>query len=353
MAVKPVSLGGRMVGPGCPPYIIAEIGANHNGDIALAKRMIDEAKRCGADAVKFQSWSSSSLICKGEFERNTTYADKKRHFGSLKEMVDAYQLTPDQHVELNVYCRGIGVHFMCSAFSPAEVTLLKDLKVPAIKLASMDVTNPVLLAAAAESGVPLILSTGLSDLAEVADAVAILRAHGCQDLVLLHCISIYPPAYEDIHLNNMKTLENAFNVPVGFSDHSIGSAIPIASVALGACMVEKHFTLEKDMEGWDHWISANPEELEVICRESRNVFHALGSTERIVTEAELKKRKSFRRCIVLSKDLPAGHTLQLEDLDFKRPGTGIAPTEYPYVVGRTLARDLEADHELAWSDFTG
>lgn len=350
MALKPVSLAGRPVGPGHAPYIIAEIGANHNGNIDLAKRMIDEAKRCGADAVKFQSWSSSSLIAKGEFERNTTYADKKRHFGSLKEMVDAYQLTPEQHVVLNDYCRSCGVHFLSSAFSPKEVTLLKNLGVPAIKLASMDVTNPLLLAAAAASGVPLILSTGLSSMAEVATAVDTLRSHGCQDLILLHCISIYPPAYEDIHLNNMRTLELAFEVPTGFSDHSIGTAIPIAAVALGACVIEKHFTLQKDMEGWDHWISADPVELEAICREGRNVFHALGSTARTVTEAELKKRRSFRRCIVLSRALPAGHTLTLQDLDFKRPGTGIAPTEYPYLIGRQLQRSLEADHELSWSD---
>lgn len=353
MAVTPVSLAGRLVGPGFPPYIIAEIGANHNGDIDLAKRMIDEARRCGADAVKFQSWSSTSLICKGEFERNTAYADKKRHFGSLKEMVDAYQLTPDQHVELNEYCKRSDIHFMSSAFCPAEVTLLKDLDVPAIKLASMDVTNPVLLAAAAESGVPLILSTGLADLAEVAAAVDVLRSHGCKELILLHCISIYPPAYEDIHLNNMKMLETAFNLPVGFSDHSIGSAIPIAAVAVGACMIEKHFTLEKDMEGWDHWISADATELEVICREGKNVFHALGSTVRTVSEAELKKRKNFRRCIVLSRDLPEGHVLSLEDLDFKRPGTGIAPTAYPFVVGRKLNRNCEFDHELNWSDLHG
>lgn len=350
MAVKPVSLNGRLVGPGHPPYIIAEIGSNHNGDIPLAKRMIDEARRCGADAVKFQSWSDKTLISKAEYERNTTYADKKRHFGSLKEMVDAYQFTPEQHVEINDYCKQVGIHFMSSAFSPEEVDLLSSLDVPAIKLASMDVTHPVLLEAAAKSGKPIILSTGLADMAEVATAVATLQESGCKELVLLHCISIYPPDYKDIHLNNMKTLETAFNVPVGFSDHSIGTSVPTAAVALGACMIEKHFTLDKDMEGWDHWISADPEELEVICRESRNVFEALGSGVRTVSPAELEKRKKFRRCIVLKTDLRAGHTLTLADLDFKRPGTGIAPTDYPYVVGRTLKHDLPEDHELAWTD---
>lgn len=350
MAVKTVSLKGRLVGPGHPPYIIAEIGSNHNGDLALAKHMIDEAKRCGADAVKFQSWTSKTLISKAEYERNTSYADKKRHFGSLKEMVDAYQFTPEQHVDINNYCQQVGVHFMSSAFSPEEVELLVSLDVPAIKLASMDVTHPVLLAAAAKSGKPLILSTGLADMAEVATAVSILQENGCTELVLLHCISIYPPEYQDIHLNNMKMLEAAFNVPVGFSDHSIGTAIPLAAVALGACMIEKHFTLDKDMDGWDHWISADPGELEVICRESKNVFEALGSSVRSVSEAEMAKRSKFRRCIVLKTDLKAGHTLTLADLDFKRPGTGIAPTDYPYVIGRSLKHNLAEDHELSWSD---
>jgi len=347
-----VKFADRLVGPKQPPYIIAEIGSNHNGDIELAKKMIAEAKRCGAHAAKFQSWSNKTLISKGEYERNAEYADKKRHFGSLKDMVDAYQFTPEQHHEINDYCKTQGIHFMSSAFSKEEVDLLASLDVPAIKLASMDVTHPLLLEYAAKSGKPLILSTGLASMAEISTAVDILKSNGCEDFVILHCISIYPPAYEDIHLNNMKTLEAAFNVPVGFSDHSVGSAIPLAAIALGACVVEKHFTLDKDMEGWDHWISASPEELEVICREGLNIHTALGSTERTVSEAERAKREKFRRCTVIKTDLKAGHSLTLDDLDFKRPGTGIHPHEYPYVVGKTLKHDLEEDHQLSWEDLS-
>ena len=347
-----VKFGDRLVGPNHPPYIIAEIGSNHNGDIDLAKKLIDEAKRCGAHAAKFQSWSNKSLVSRAEYDRNAEYADKKRHFGSLKEMVDAYQFTPEQHHEINDYCKAQGIDFMSSAFSPEEVDLLASLDVPAIKLASMDVTHPVLLEYAAESGKPLILSTGLASMAEIATAVDILQKNGCKELVLLHCISIYPPDYKDIHLNNIKMLKEAFNVPVGFSDHSVGSAIPLAAMALGACVIEKHFTLDKDMEGWDHWISASPEEMEIICREGKNVFTALGSSQRIVSDAERAKRERFRRCIVLKTDLKAGHILSLDDLDFKRPGTGIHPVEYPYVVGRTLKHDLEEDYQLSWEDLT-
>jgi len=345
-----VSLAGRRVGPDHPPYIIAEIGSNHNGDVALAKRMIDVAKRCGADAVKFQSWSSTSLVAKGEYDRNTEYADKERHFGSLRAMVEAYQLTPPQHYELAAYCAEVGIHFLSSAFSVEEVALLVDVDVPAIKIASMDVTHPLLLQAVARSGKPVILSTGLSTLAEIAVAVATLREHGCEQLVVLHCVSLYPPEDRQVRLRNIPMLREAFELPVGFSDHSLGTPVPLAAVALGACMIEKHFTLDTSMQGWDHWMSAEPDELEALCRGARQIHDALGGSARVVGAAEIEKRKKFRRCIVLRHKVAAGHVLSLDDLDFKRPGTGIAPTDHPIVSGRTVRHDLEADHELSWSD---
>jgi N,N'-diacetyllegionaminate synthase len=348
--VQPINLSGRLVGAGHPPYIIAEIGSNYNGDMALCKHMINEAKRCGADAVKFQSWSKNSLISKAEYTRNTTYADTHRHFGSLEAMVEKYQFTALQHHEVAAYCKDIGIHFMSSAFSPEEVDLLASMDTPAIKVASMDVNHLPLLAHMAKSGKPIILSTGLSSMAEIATAMQTLQENGAKEISLLHCISIYPPEYKDIHLNNMRTLEQTFNVPIGFSDHSVGTAIPLAAIALGACIIEKHFTVDKTMEGWDHWISADPAELEVICREGKNIFTALGSATRIVSEAELAKRSKFRRRAVLTRAVKAGEVLKLEDLDFKRPGTGIHPNEYAYVVGRAVKRDLEAEAELEWSD---
>lgn len=345
-----ISFAERRVGHNHLPYVIAEIGSNHNGDIPLARKMIEEAKRRGADAVKFQSWSTTSLISKAEYARNTTYQDKDRHFGSLYEMVERYQLTPDQHYELAEFCRGIDIHFLSSAFSPEEVQLLVDVDVPAIKIASMDVNHPVLLESAARSGKPIILSTGLSTLSEVAAAVDTLRSNGCKDLIVLHCISVYPPRHEDVNLRNIEMLATALDVPVGFSDHSIGTSLAIASVALGACLIEKHYTMDKNMDGWDHWMSADPDELEAICTETKNVFRALGSRRRIVSDDEIEKRKKFRRCIVIRNAIKAGHVITLDDIDFKRPGTGISPTEYPHVTGRRAARDLDDDHELSWED---
>lgn len=347
-----LNIDGRLVGDGESPYVIAEIGSNHNGDMNLCRTLIDAAKKCGADAVKFQSWSKLSLISKAEYARRTHYADKERHFGTLEEMVDRYQLTEAQHHEVVAYCRDIGITFLSSAFSPREVDLLESLGVGAHKIASMDVTHLPLLGYVGQTGRPVILSTGMATLAEIERAVMTLRENGSGPIALLHCISIYPPAFETIHLRNITSLQQMFQLPVGFSDHSIGVSIPLAAIALGSCIIEKHFTINKSLHGWDHTISADPQELEVICREGRNVFAALGRYERIVSDEEQTKRKAFRRRVVLARPLPAGHRITEDDLDYKRPGTGIGPEETRYIVGRRLGRDVDADHELEWSDLS-
>ena len=348
--MEKLTIDGRLIGPGEPPYIIAEIGSNYNGDMRLCKKLIDSAKKCGADAVKFQSWSKSSLICKAEYERNTSYTDKKRHFGSLEEMVEKYQFTPEQHIEVKKYCKKKDITFLSSCFSKNEVDLLYDLDVPVFKIPSMDVPNIPLLQYVATKHRPVILSTGMATLGEIERAVQILQNGGSGPIALLHCIAIYPPSYETIHLRNMGMLSIAFDVPVGFSDHSLGTAIPLAAIALGACVIEKHFTLDKNLEGWDHAISADPPELETIVREGKNIFHALGNTMRIVNEAEMEKRKKFRRRIVMKRAMKKGETICIDDIDFKRPGNGIHPDEIKYVIGRTLQRDVQFDDELEWSD---
>lgn len=333
------------------PYIIAEIGANHNGDIELAKQIIDKAIECGADAVKFQSWTPTSLICKEEYDRNQVYTDSpKKHFGSLKEMVEKYYLREEEHFELKKYCDTKGVDFCSTPFSKEEVDLLMKLNVPFIKVASMDMNNLELLKYMAKQQKPIILSTGMSTLAEIEKAIEVIEGEGNNQIVLLHCISIYPPAYEDINLNNIPMLEKTFGYPVGFSDHTIGTSIPLAAVTLGSCIIEKHFTLDKDMPGWDHEISADPSELKVICEESKNIVKSLGSFKRIVSEAEKEKLKKFRRSIIIARDMKKGEEIKLEDLGFKRPGTGIRPDEVKYVIGKKLMRDTEKDEILKWED---
>lgn len=341
---------GRAMGEGCAPYLIAEIGANHNGDMDLARRLVDAAQAAGADAVKFQSWTADSLISSAEYERNAQYSDKKRHFGSLREMVERYQLTVEQHRELARYCSQKGVDFLATPFSPVEVDLLDSLDVPAFKVASMDVNHLPLLEYIAGKGRPVFLSTGMSTLAEIARAVDTLRGAGARQLVLLHCVSVYPPDPDSINLRNIVGLRDAFAVPVGFSDHTLGVAVSLAAVALGAVVIEKHFTLDKNLEGWDHEISADQDELAALAGGARAVFQALGQRQRVVSPAELQKRVQFRRRLVLRRAVARGGVLCAEDLDFKRPGTGIGPDELGYVVGRRVVRDLRPDEELEWAD---
>jgi N,N'-diacetyllegionaminate synthase len=346
--MKTIKFGDVEVGPNTSPYIIAEIGSNHNGDMDLCRQLIDAAAAAGAHAVKFQSWTDTSLISEEEYVRNTVYSDKKKHFGSLREMVTAYQLTADQHLEAQAHCRARGIAFCSTPFSIEEADLLEKLAVPFFKIASMDIVHLPLLKYVARKQRPVVISTGMATLGEIEHAVEAVRAEGNEQIVLLHCVSIYPPEYETIHLRNIATLQQAFDVPVGFSDHTLGTAIPLAAISLGACVIEKHFTLDQDMPGWDHAISANPEQLRTIVIEGRNIFTALGGRGRTVSAAEMEKRKKFRRSLVARRKLDRGHLLTEADLDAKRPGTGIAPNEIAYVLGRRLASDVAADQVLHW-----
>ena len=348
--MKTIHFGAIEVGDGAPPYVIAEIGSNHNGDMALCHRLIDAAADAGAQAVKFQSWSETSLIAEEEYARNTAYADRKKHFGSLREMVRAYQFTAEQHEAAHAHCQERGIAFCSTPFSPEEADLLEALDVPFFKIASMDVTHLPLLRYVARKQRPVVLSTGMATLAEIERAVEAIRAEGNEEIVLLHCVSIYPPEPDAIHLRNMETFRRAFGVPVGFSDHTLGTAVPLAAVALGACVIEKHFTLDKDLPGWDHAISADPAELRAIVEGGRAVADALGSTVRTVSAAERAKRAQFRRSLVARRALEQGHVLTEGDLDAKRPGTGIPPDQWAHVLGRTLAADVAPDQVLRWED---
>lgn len=338
----------------CEPYIIAEIGANHNGDILLAKEIIDAAVECGVDAVKFQSWTPDSLIAKEEYDRNQSYNDGdggKKHFGSLREMVEKYYLKEHEHEELSAYAKSKGVDFCSTPFSYKEADLLDKIEVPYFKIASMDINNLSLLKHVALKRKPIILSTGMASLSEIEKAINTIENTGNKNIVLLHCISIYPPKYEDIHLRNINMLQQTFGYPVGFSDHTIGFSIPLAAVALGACIIEKHFTIDKDLPGWDHQISADPSEMKIIVEESKNIIRSLGNTKRIISEAEEQKKLKFRRSIVAETDLTAGTIINEAHLNYKRPGTGISPDKKEFVIGRKLKRNIEKDTLFKWEDF--
>jgi N-acetylneuraminate synthase len=344
-----IKIGNKEIYNFSKPYVIAEIGANHNGDMNLAKQMIDAAVSCGADAVKFQSWTPKTLIAKEEYDRNQKYDDSpKKHFGSLKEMVEKYYLREEQHYELKAYCDTKKVDFCSTPFSEYEVDLLEKCQVPFFKVASMDINNFQLLNYLADKGKPVILSTGMATLSEVDRALELVAKKGCKEMALLHCISIYPPAYEDINLNNITMMQKTFGIPIGFSDHTIGFSIPLASVALGSCIIEKHFTTDKNLPGWDHEISADPHEMEIICRESANIAKSMGTFVKVVSKAEQEKKMKFRRSAVFTKNLKSGHVLSIDDLTSKRPGTGISPDLIDQLIGRKLTVDIEEDMLVKW-----
>ncbi len=348
--MEQLSIAGRLIGRDEPPYLIAEIGANHNGDETLCRVLIDAAKQSGAHAVKLQSWSKASLIGAAEYRRNASYSVGMQSSDTLEQQVERYQLDADEQRSVFEYARQVGITVFSSCFATEEVDLLESLGAPAYKVASMDVNNPPLLAYVAKTRKPVLLSTGMATLGEVEQALEVLRTNGSGSVALLHCVSIYPCPPALVNLRALQTWRQAFDVPVGFSDHTLGIAVPLAAVALGACIVEKHFTIDRTLEGWDHAISADPAEFRALADGTAAVHEALGESRRRIGPEELAKRAVFRRRAVARGALTSGHRLTSADLDFKRPGTGIGPDELRYVVGRTLLRDLEPDEEIEWKD---
>ncbi len=338
-----IDLGPAEVGEGCPPLLIAEIGSNHNGDMDLCRRLIDAAIDAGADAVKFQSWTEETLFSREGYEQSE----------SLREAVRQYQFAPEQHREIQGYCREQGVPFCSSVFSEEEADLLEDLGVPFYKIASMDINNLPLLRYVAQKGRPMVVSTGMATLGEIEQAVTAIQEVGNEKIVLLHCVSVYPPDLDRVDLRNMETLEAAFGTPVGFSDHTLGTNVPLAAVARGACLIEKHFTVDKDLPGWDHAISANPEELAALVEGAGEIHRALGTSVRTVGPDEREQRAQFRRSAIAQMPLDEGEVLSREKVAFKRPGDGIAPDEFEYAAGRVVSESVEAGHVVRWRHVGG
>lgn len=345
---------GRVISDYGKPYIIAELGSNHNGDMKIARDLILRAKECGADCVKFQSWSKETIFSRKVYDDNYFLADdyRNRTDYTLEEIVEEFSISEKELLDMAQICKEVGIDFSSSPFSKREVDFLVDeCHAPFVKIASMDLNNYPFLDYVAKKGAPVVLATGLSELWEVAKAVKMIEDAGNNQIILLHCISVYPPRFEDINLNNIIGLRSMFpDYPIGFSDHSIGVEIPAAAAALGSCIIEKHFTLDKDMFGWDHKISADPSELKELVDSADHIYKALGSTKRVVNNDEIKKRDAFRRSIVAAGNLKAGDVITYDDIDFKRPGTGITPGEVQNIVGRTLKRDVAFDQMISLED---
>jgi N-acetylneuraminate synthase len=344
-----IRIGGARVGDGEPCFVIAEAGVNHNGDLGLAKDLADAAREAGASAVKFQSFQAALLATEGAPKAG--YQSRATgHQGSQLEMLRALQLDEDAHRALIDHCRAVGVTFLSSAFDAQSADLLERLDVPCFKLGSGELTNLPLLRHVARKGRPMILSTGMSRLGEVEDAVLAIEAEGLRQIVLLHCVSNYPADPGEANLRAMDTLRAAFGYPVGYSDHTLGDEVSLAAVARGACALERHFTLDRTLPGPDHQASLEPEELARWIASVRKVEAALGDGRKAPALGEAATAAAARRSLVAARDVPAGKPLAWDDLTLLRPGTGLPPALLEWVLGRALRRELRRGDLLRLED---
>lgn len=323
-------------------FIIAEAGVNHNGSIDLAKRMIDEAARIGADAVKFQSFKAEKLVTaaaqKAEYQKATTGTAESQF-----EMLKKLELDYGKHKELMDYAEKRKILFLSSPFDLESIDLLDTLGLPLFKIPSGEITNYPYLVRIARLKKKVILSTGMADLGEVEDAIEVLESNGCEDITILHCNTEYPTPMADVNLLAMKTMAKAFGLPVGYSDHTPGIEIPIAAAAMGASVIEKHFTLDKTMPGPDHRASLEPNEFSDMILAIRNIELAMGDGRKKASCSEEKNKKIVRKSIVASCDIKAGECLTEENLTVKRPGTGLSPMLWDEIIGRKAVKDFKKD----------
>jgi N-acetylneuraminate synthase len=337
----------KYIGDRQPVFIIAEAGVNHNGDISRAKEMVCAAKDAGADAVKFQTGNVSETIVrtapKAAYQKDTTDPNETQY-----EMIEKLQFTDDEWLELANFAHKQGIVFFSKPSHEEAVDLLVQMQVPLLKIGSGEVDHVSLLQKMAQTNLPIILSTGMSTLGEVEEAVTILKDCGARELVLLHCTSNYPADFDSLNLRAMQTLKRAFGVPVGYSDHSMGITAPITATALGACVIEKHFTLDKSLPGPDHKASLEPNEFKAMVRSIRDTEKALGSSVKKIQHKELEVRNVARKSIVARDDIPKGVIITKEMLGYKRPGTGLPQKYLGSIVGKKSQQHINKDEQITW-----
>lgn len=334
--------------------IIAEAGVNHNGNIDLAKQLIEVAAHAGADFVKFQTFKANSLVSK--LAKKAAY--QKENIGddddSQYAMLIKLELNEAMHHELIAYCKKQNIEFLSTGFDEESIDFLDSLNIPFYKIPSGEITNKPYLQHIAKKGKPVIISTGMADLTEIRDALNILTETGMSlsQITVLHCNTEYPTPMKDVNLLAMHNIRDTFGVKIGYSDHTKGIEVPVAAVALGAEIIEKHFTLDRNMEGPDHKASLEPGELKAMVDAIRNIELAIGGSGiKEITKSELPNKIIARKSIHLAKDLKAGDTIQEHHLNMKRPGDGISPMKIDLVLGKRIKRDMLADEKLNWEDF--
>lgn len=324
--------------------IIAEAGVNHNGDINLARQLVDKAKEAGADIIKFQTFNLDSIVSK--FAEMADY--QKDNIGKIetqKEMLKKINLSYKAFSELYNYCKKEGIRFLSTPFDIESIHFLNN-KVPFWKIPSGEVTNYPYLVEIAKTGKPVIMSTGMCELQEIDEAIEVLKNNGTTDITLLHCNTQYPTPYKDVNLRAMETLRDRYKVKIGYSDHTNGIEVPIAAVALGAEVIEKHFTLDKNLPGPDHKASLEPYELAAMVSSIRNIEEALGSPNKTVSDSERENIAVARKSIVAARNIKKGEVLTEDNLTTKRPGTGISPMDWISVLGTKAIRDFIEDEVI-------
>ncbi len=332
--------------------IIAEAGVNHNGDINLAKKLVDVAAKAGCDYVKFQTFKAELLVSRTAKKAEYQVANTGNN-DSQFDMIKALELTAENYIELKKHAESIGIKFLSTAFDLESIDFLHNLGVDFWKIPSGEITNLSYLKKIASLGMPVVFSTGMATLSDIEKTIDVLISKGLSvdDITVLQCNTEYPTPMHDVNLRAMNTIGNAFGVKVGYSDHTLGIEIPIAAVALGATVIEKHITLDKTMEGPDHLASLEPDELVAMVQGIRNVEKALGSGLKKLTNSEAKNKEIARKSLLAASDLKAGKVIDETDLIVKRPGSGISPMLMDYILGRKLKFDVEKDHIFNLSDF--
>lgn len=327
-------------------FVIAEAGVNHNGDINIAKKLIDEAAEAGVDAVKFQTFKAGAIVKKNapkaKYQMETT-EEKESQFDMLKKL----ELSYENHIELIRYCKERQIEFLSTPFDLKSIDLLNKIGMQIFKIPSGEITNYPYLKKIGQSQKKVILSTGMSTLDEVKSAVNILKENGMNDIVLLHCNTQYPTPFEDVNLKAMITLKNELNLPVGYSDHTLGIEVPIAAVALGAEVIEKHFTLDRNMEGPDHKASLEPDELKAMVKSIRNIEKSIGDGQKKPSSSEINNINIVRKSIVAARDIKKGEMLTKDNLTCKRPGNGISPMEWNNIIGTKASKEFKEDEMIS------
>ena len=346
-----IRIGDRFVGPGHPVYVIAEAGANHNRDFDTALRLIDTAAQAGADAVKFQTYRAEDM-----YSRKTPMMSYVKDGGlvgdeeTVWDLIKRVEIPWEWHDKLAERARDVGLDFLSTPFDENAVDVLEDVGVPAYKIASYELNHFPLIRRCAATAKPLLLSSAMASLGDIERALDVAQGAGAREIVLMHCAVTYPPRFEDLNLRAIQTMQQAFQVPIGWSDHTMGHTADVVAVALGAVAIEKHYTLDRSMPGPDHGFALEPDELGEMVRAIREAEASLGNSVKRMAPAEEELSRLARRGVVAARDIPAGRRIEKDDLAIKRPGFGIAPHELHAVIGRSAARDLEEDDILTWED---